>query len=269
LYFAVLDRPVSPRGAARREELEYALEAAVPRPVDTVHAVFAPLPDGRVVAVGIDRDQALQLGRSCPQATPAEWPSWLLPLVGSLDPHDCNLLTGPCRSPLSRAAWRSVAAHTLVGLSVLSTLAVAGLERQIRHESDLAAEHSALAQSIYSDALGGAGSPSQPAAARMTSELRRLRATRNSSPDRADGQPADLVLAALLKGWPDLNAKTESITVAERAVDVQIIVDDLDAAQTFIQAFGGASGLRLGPTTTDRQPDGVRLSVRLDREDQP
>lgn len=269
LFFAVLDHPVSPRGRARREELIYAFEAAMPLPMDAVHAVFMPAPDGRVLAVGIDREKAELLGRNHPQAVPAAWPGWLVPLVGSKEPNGCNLLTGPCQSPLARSAWRSVTVHALVGILLLSVLAVVGLERRIRFERDAAAEFRSEAQSIYADALGGAGSSSQPAAARMTSELRRLRATRGASQDRSEDQPADLALAALLTAWPGVNAKTESIVVAERAVDIRLDVEDLSAAQTFIEAFNGVSGFRLGPTTTDRQPDGVRLSVRLDREDQP
>jgi hypothetical protein len=270
LYFAVLDRPVSPRGRARAEELAYAFEAAVPVPIDSVCAVYRTLPDARVLAVAIDRARAGPLARTHTIAHPAAWPDWLAPLAERIDPVSVNLLSGPCRSARVAVARDSLVRHALVGLALVALAASIGLERRIRDERGDAAAAQTRASEIYTRALGPAAGAAQPPAARMTSELRRLRATRGPAAATREQTPADTVLAGLLSVWPaDSRARTESITVAERTVEVVLRVDDLDAAQAFISALGAAPGLRPGPAKTDREGDEVRLSLRLDREDAP
>ena len=270
LYFALLESPVSPRGKARAEELTYALEAALPVPIDTVHAVYRSLPDGRVLAVGIDRDRASALCRVHTSACPEAWPDWLRPSVTAVDPASVNLLTGPCRSPVVVSARNAAVRHALLGVVLLGVLGAAGVERRIRAEQSAVTALRQQSDSVYRDALGPAGAGAQPAPARMTSELRRLRATRGSDPQTSAARPADAVLAELLGVWPDgAQARTESITVAERTVEVLLRVDDFEAAQGIITALGAAPGLRPGPAKTDREPNDVRVSLRFDREDAP
>lgn len=270
LYLAVLDRPVSPRGRARAEEIAYAFEAAIPVPLGTVHAVYRPLPDERVLAVGIERARAEAIARRHSGAHPAGWPDWLDPVAGGVDPASVNLLTGPCLSPSVAAARRGLVRDVCVGLVLIALAASVGLERRIRAERDHAAAAEARAAEIYHRALGPSLNPAQPPAARMTSALRRLRSTRGPAAASSEQVPADAVLAGLLSVWPDdANARTESITVAERTVEVVLRVDDLDAAQAMISALGAAPGLRPGPVKTDRQGDETRLTLRLDREDGP
>lgn len=270
LYFAVLPPPVSPRGRARREELTYALEATVPVPIDSVHARYRALPDGRVLAVGIDRNHAAEIARTHAAAHPAAWPDWLCPHVGETSAEGLNLLTGPCRSPRTTAAGSTALRHALLGFILIALLASVGLERRIRSDAAPATESRLQTAAVYTQALGPASNPAQPPAARMTSELRRLRATRGLQPASAPARTADTVLADLLTAWPEgAQARTESITIAERTVEVILRLDDLETAQTFITALGAAPGLRPGPANTDREADEVRLSLRFDREAAP
>jgi hypothetical protein len=269
LYFAVLDRPVSPRGRARTEELAYAFEATVPVPLDSVHTVYRHLPDARVLAIAIEKARAESFARTHTSAHPAAWPDWLAPLTEQIEPTSINLLSGPCCSPRVAAARQALIRHVCIGLALIALTTSLGLERRIRAQHADAISAQARAAEIYTRALGPALSTAQPPAPRMTSELRRLRATRDPAESR-DQTPADTVLAGLLSAWPaDSQARTESITVAERTVEVILRVDDLDAAQTFITALGAAPGLRPGPAKTDREGSEIRLSLRLDREEIP
>lgn len=269
LYFAVLNRPVSPRGRARAEELGYAFEATVPVPLDSVHAVYRPLPDARVLAIAIEKTRAESLARTHTSAHLPAWPDWLAPLAEHIEPTSINILSGPCCSPRVAAARQALIRHAWIGLALIALTASLGLERRIRAQHADAISTQARVAEIYTRALGPALNTAQPQAARMTSELRRLRATRDPAESR-DQTPADTVLAGLLSAWPaDSQARTESITIVERTVEVILRVDDLDAAQTFITALGTASGLRPGPAKTDREGDEIRVSLRLDREDAP
>ena len=270
LYFAILDRPVSARGRARTEELGYAFEAAIPVPLASVHPVFRTLPDGRVMGIGIDRRLAASLGSDAARAHPAHWPIWLEGTAEGIDPRSVNLLDGPCRSPLVASARRSSAAHALLAVLVVAAIVSGGLERRIRAAQMDTAGAVAATESVYAASLGTPAAAGQPYAARMTSELRRLRATRQSSGEPRDELTADRVLAGLLSVWPDgTPARTEAITVAERTVDVVLRVDDLEAAQAFVTSLGRAPGLSPGPSKTDRDSDGIRLSLRFDREVSP
>jgi hypothetical protein len=270
LYFAVLDRPVSPRGRARAEEIAYALEAALPVPLDSVHAVYRHLPDDRVLAIAIEKTRAESLARTHTSAHPTAWSDWLAPLAEQIEPTSINLLSGPCRSPRVSTAQNALIRHACIGLALIALTASIGLERRIRAQNTDTTSAQARAAEIYTRALGPAPNAAQPHAARMTSELRRLRTTRGPAAATRTQTPADTVLAALLSAWPaDSQARTESITIAERTVEVILRVDDLDAAQTFISALATAPGLRPGPAKTDREGNEIRLSLRLDREDAP
>lgn len=270
LYFALLDRPVSARGRARAEELAYAFEATLPVPIESVHPVYRPLPDARVLAIGIDREKAQHLARSHPVAHPSAWPNWLAPIATALDPRGINLLTGDCGSPLVKAARNRTLRHAWIGLTLITIVVSAGLERRIRDDrvhSDNARDRTAA---VFLQALGGGMNAGQTPAARMTSELRRLRATRTAQDAEQTQHPADLALASLLAVWPEPSqARTESITVAERTIDVVLRVPDLESAQSFVTALGSAKGLIPGPAKTDREGGEVRVSLRFDRETTP
>lgn len=270
LYFALLDRPFSARGRARAEELAYAFEATLPVPIESVHPVYRLLPDARVLAIGIDREKALHLARSHPVAHPAAWPDWLAPIATALDPRGINLLTGPCSSALVETSRHQTLRHALVGLTLITIAASAGFERRIRVDRSHADETRHRTDAVYQQALGGGMNTGQPPAARMTSELRRLRATRTAQDAGQTQQPADLALANLLAVWPESSrARTESITVAERTIDVVLRVTDLESAQAFVTALGSAKGLIPGPAKTDREGGEVRVSLRFDRETTP
>lgn len=270
LYFAVLAPPVSPRGRARTEELAYALEAALPVPLDSVHPVYRPLPDARVLAIAIEKSRAEALAHTHTSVHPAAWPDWLGPLAERIEPASVNLLSGPCRSPRVTAARNILVRHALLGVATIALAASIGLQRRIRVQLAETTSAQARAAEIYTRALGPAPNATQSPAAMMTSELRRLRATRGPATEARNHTPADTVLASLLSAWPaDSRARTESIAVAERTTEVVLRVDDLDAAQTFITALGAAPGLRPGPAKTDREGQEIRLSLRLDREDAP
>lgn len=270
LYFAVLTPPVSPRGPARTEELAYALEAALPVPLESVHAVYLPLSHARVLAIAIGKTRAESLARTDTSAHPTAWPDWLTPLAEHIEPSSINLLSGPCRSPRVTAARNVLVRHALLGIAAIALATSIGLERRIHTQHAETTSAQARAAEIYTRALDPAPNAAQPPAVRMTSELRRLRATRGPAAATRNQIPADAVLARLLSAWPtDSQARTESVTVAERTVEVILRVDDLDAAQTFISALATAPGLRPGPAKTDREGNEIRLSLRLDREDAP
>lgn len=268
LYFALLDPPVS-RGRGRLEELGFAFEAALPVELDSVHALYRPLSDGRVLAIGLDSTAAAELGRSNTVATPSGWPEWIRPEIRDIPPESVNMLTGNATPNSVRQARFTTVHRMLWVLSLVAIIASIGLERRIRSTNMATGALDRQLHQAYSDVLGPAKSNfGQPAAAILTSELRRLRATRTSLPTER-GFPADAVLAGLLGAWPEMSTKTESITIAERSVEVVVRVANLAAVQQFVTAFGKVEGIAPATTSTEAQQDEVRATIRLDREVQP
>lgn len=268
LYLALLDPPVS-RGRARRDELGFAFEAALPVELDSVHALYRPLSDGRVLAIGLDSTAAAELGRSNTIATPAGWPEWIRPEIRHIPPESVNLLTGNATPNSVRQARFTTVNRTLWVLSLVAIIASIGMERRIRSANMATGALDRQLQRAYSDVLGPAKANSgQPAAAILTSELRRLRATRTALPTERRNS-ADRVLAGLLDAWPQIPVKAESITIAERSVEVVVRVANLAAVQQFVTAFGEVEGIAPATTSTEAQQDEVRATIRLDREVQP
>lgn len=271
LYLAMLDPPLA-RGRARKEELGYAFEACLPVDIDGVHAVYRPLVDGRVLAVGIDRKLVEELGHEHASATIAAWPEWLDASVRTLDPESVNLLTGAATPGPVRRMRTGAVVHTVLVLSLLGLIAVWGMQRRI---ASAATEFASIREQqavVYDRALGLAlRTSAQPAPALMTAELRRLRATRTlPRDDPGQSEPADLVLAHLLEAWPtDTTARAESITIAERSVEVVVRLPDLAAVQGLVTSLSGVDGLEIGPTSTETDQGEVRLRASLRREATP
>jgi hypothetical protein len=268
LYFALLDQPVS-RGRGRAEELGFAFEAALPVELDSVHALYRPLSDGRVLAIGLDSTAAAELGWSNTIATPAGWPEWIRPEIRDIPPESVNLLTGNATPKSVRQARFTTVNRTLWVLSLVAIIASIGLERRVRSTNMAVGALDRQLQLAYADALGPAKANSgQPAAAILTSELRRLRATRTALPTEQRNS-ADRVLAGLLDAWPQIPTKTESITIAERSVEVVVRVENLGGVQQLVTAFAEVDGIAPATTSTEAQQEEVRATIRLDREVQP
>lgn len=165
----------------------------------------------------------------------------------------------------------SVCTHALIGLILLAAAASVGLERRIRLTDTRTTELRAAVARAYRHALGDAAArSSQPPAAVLTAELRTLRATRRPEKHDDPRETADRALAGLLNAWPE-NAlsKTESITVAERTIEIVMRVPDLETAQTFVTALGQTEGILPGPTTTDQSGGETNVTLRFDREIEP
>lgn len=269
LYFAVLDAPVS-NGRSRSTELDYAFEAALPADLSEFHTRYLLLPDGRVLAVGIDKKTAAELGTNHHAATPAAWPDWIdqkLP-----DPASVNLLTGNAEPRTVRNERSRLAARMAVLATVVSLTASIGLERRIRIDNDRSSLLRADSRELIRSALGeSANRSSQPLSAVLVSELRRLRTTRGQTQDQDESRSrADAALAEVLSAWPlDAFPKTESIVIAERSIELAILVTDSKEAQRFVTAMADIDGLLLATTSSSQESGGTRLSIRLDREVAP
>ncbi|MBL9118534.1 MAG: hypothetical protein JNL80_01310 [Phycisphaerae bacterium] len=112
LYWAVLDpRPLG-RSRIADSEMGFLFEDSLPVPIETVHARFARLADGRAIACGIDREALERLDRArLLSVTPDRIPEPVRELVGesaALDAADFNLLVGAYEPVAVRSVRSSV-----------------------------------------------------------------------------------------------------------------------------------------------------------------
>jgi len=273
LYAAILDRPVS-RGRSRREELRHAFEPLVPGGLAGVHPVYHDLSNGRVLAIGTPQAVIESLGSSVVTASPASWPVELADELSDVQPNSINLLSGSAEPLTLRRARTQLRTHAAIGLALVCAGLSALLQQRINHHEQLAQLARQESRSVQLAALGpGAANSRQPPSSLLTSELRKLRATRAAlATDTAGREPsdADILLASLLEAWPsEAEARTESVTVAPRSVELVTTVPSLDHAETLMKAMRGVPGLEVGDESTDQDRDRIRVSMRLNRETSP
>jgi len=215
-YWSVLDAPACRDRGQLPAGLRSGLEADLPIPVETAHAVVAPMGDGRVVVCAVPRARLESLDASVLSLIPTTIPE---SIAADLDPAVFNLLIGEFEPrPLSRARARRhlVGAASLVLCAALISL---GLLRRANHVQELTRVTSAAAKATL-DSTGGD-------ALHLMGELERLRrASRLTSRTPPDAPDAAAALASLLSGWPArVPSKPMSIQVGGQGALVEVAVE--------------------------------------------
>ncbi len=267
LYWAVLNVSALPpaSSAKRREQIGFLFERFLPRPIERVHAAYAPLDADRILACGIDIEKLEPIASLT--LTPDAIPDHVAESVGTPPPTDSlNLLTGPFEPPRVRALRR----RWLIQLTAAAILAIAlllvGVERRAHAARATAADASDAIVQVHAQVLGLAD---EPQFSRMTSELRRLRQTRRADGDLMPRDPTP-DLAAWLATWPaDPPVQTQSIVASPSAMTITTSATTNDEAQALIDALRSPPRWTQAQPSLNRTADGVRIVLRLDAEDDP
>lgn len=262
-YWGVLNVQGLPRNADRG----YLLEPLLPVPTESVHAVYAPAGEGRVLACAAPREALEELDPTALSLAPESLPD----AVGDVevDPARLNLLVGPYQPRQVRrlrAIWHiSVAAILAAGAG----LAILGLHERARVHERAATDVQEALNALYDQVLPGrlAGSMQNPALL-LSTELERLRRTRTEAAPTQIAGDAALVLADLLAHWPgELMLRTESLTVAADEVTLTGLVDSAEKVEPLRSALGELDAWRLALPRTESTGDGdVRVTLRLTKE---
>lgn len=261
LYWAVLDpRPLG-RSRIADAEMGFLFEDALPVPIESVHARFLRLDDGRAVACGIGRDAIGAFDRArLLSVTPDRIPEPVRLAAGPdrpIGPADFNLLSGEYEPLAVRSLRRraGLVAASLLGASmVLLAIGVVRRGQALGRAAELVEGHRAEILRIAYPATPSAGPTgaapgeaagglpsSMPPELRLLGEVRRLASTRSSElPELPDAAPS---LAAILAAWPEgVGARCDSVTVNERSATLRGVAQDPEAVTRLDDAFRAVPG---------------------------
>ncbi len=249
-YWAVLDTSLLPRRLRRNpRQLGFLFESVLPVPLDDVHAVYLhPLgvESGaqRAIGCGLAKAELDQRDARAIVLSPRELPAFIREATGQdVNALQFNLLVGLYEPTVVRRARARFAWLASLILLAAAMLVSAGLLRRARG-FDAASESTSLAQrQIYKSLLSttdsaapaGAG---QPDSLRLTAELRRLRQTRRQDVEAFSSENIAIVMEQLLEHWPlGLHLQTESITVADSTISINVQLPSSDDAQKLTDAL--------------------------------
>ncbi len=277
-YWAILDRSVLPRGVRNAPaQLGYLFESRLPVPIDTIHAVYAPIDDDRVLACGAPTEalDEADLGEAL-TLVPADLPPWVdddtreQVTVDSL-----NLLTGPWLPPAIRRGQRRLVGWVAAAIVLCAACLVIGFERQRAASDAAAADVRSTEMDVYAGVLGesvrSSIDSSFPPEQRIIAEHRRLMQTR-SGPVEAQNDRIDaaLLLTAILERWPtEQFIETETISVTNGAVTLVLRVPDLEDVQPIADAFSDLPDWQVTQPQTFARQTHVDMTLRFTRTEEP
>ncbi len=273
-YWAILDHSVLPRSLRNApEQLGFLFEARLPVPIDSIHAVYIPIDERRILAAGVPTEALEQAdSRNAVTLVPTNLPSWLKEDAGALDPASLNLLIGRWTPPTIRRGRRRLmgwAAAILVGCVGLLTL---GFERQRAAYVSATTQVRLAEMDVYADVLGesvrSTENPSFPPEQRIIAEHRRLMQTRTGPVEaQSDRIDAALLLTAILERWPtDQFIETETISVTNSAVTLVLRVPGLEDVQPIADALRDLPGWQVTQPQTFARETHVDLTLRFTRK---
>jgi hypothetical protein len=251
--WSILEAPQWRRAGVLPSGMLPALEEDLPRAAEGLHAVAAPMGDGRLLVCAADESEIESLGEGILSLTPETLPAFA---GAGVEPGALNLLVG-VHEP--RALRRARAKrHLLAAASVLltSALLAAGLVRRERAlESDAAAAREASAQLLRT--LSPAGSPEAVAL-----EVARQRRLSEAAARVRPAPDAALALASLLRAWPaTVSSKPQSLAVSESGATISVAVDG--DATPFLKALKAPQGWSLEEPRLNTADRVTRLTLQL------
>ncbi len=262
------------RGRHRTNQLGFLLESVLPVPIESVHAVFLPLAEGRVLGCAMDREQLARRSASAISLGPSAIPEFagIGNSAGQVDStaNSINLLVRefePASVRRARSQWRAQAA---VLLALCAFLIAIGLERRTRAAHADARASLAAVEDVYEQNLGPSESWNQPPAALLLSELRRLRQATAARAEVEEPQDASSALADVLARWPEeLEMRTDSIQARHDRITLAARLPDSASAERLERALGDIVGWRTGQRMLRRSRDNIELTLPLTRETEP
>jgi hypothetical protein len=253
-YWSVLDAPASVRPGPLPAGLAQAFEDEVPTGGEALHAVCAPMGEGRIAVCGAPRSQLEALPPGTLSLSPEAIPECVGP---SLDASSFNLLVGELEpQPLRRARSRRHLLTTAAALACAALLSL-GLLRRAQHDQAVAAaERGALATAMAQAKVSELTLPRELDTLRRAAKSQTLRPS--GSPDAA---PA---LAALLAAWPaQVPCKPQSISIDASGASIELSVEG--DPSPFLRAFKAPQGWTLAEPRLNTAGSLTRLSLTLRR----
>jgi hypothetical protein len=254
-FWAIIEAPAGlcKRAGALPQSLVPDLASQVPAPVEDLHAVCAPLGEGRIVACAAVRidlngtDGALSL---TPECFPAE-----LDLAG-LDPSILNLLVGPFE-PLTLRRARGRRLLTRAGfVLVLLGLVTVGSLRRAAHAHAVTAAAAGAAKGLLALLGPSTTQPSLRAELDSLSRSAGFDLASRRSPDAAAG------LEAVLSVWPSaIQSRPQSVSIGPDGVSIAVLVPGNPA--DFVSALRPLAGWRLDEPSLVSVGAQTRINLHL------
>lgn len=216
-----------------RLRLDGLLETHLPVPAESVHAVYASLDDGRVLACAVERTDLASVPTEWIALTPKSLPPFLSD--DQFDPSVLNVLVRDFEPRVYRHAARR---RTLIACSAMilcTVLICVGWMRRIQAAADLdqSIEHEVV--QATNRTLGDTYSSGREAQAAMEGTLERARLLASSGRDLATFDAAT-ALQDLLTRWPHNDEVTvQNLSVTQDSVSVNI--DVRGDAQAFLKSI--------------------------------
>lgn len=253
-YWAELEGPPIRRPGPLPPGPALLFQDDVPVEVAALHAVAAPLPEGRLAVCAAARSDLAELPASTIALTPESLPPHLD--GRGLTPESFDLLVGDFEpAPLRR---RRLGTHALAAAATLlcGLFVAAGLDRRAAHwDATAAAARGAAARLLASVAPGrDAGD--------LAAELTRLQTIRQGLAIAPPPRDASLVLASVLDAWPaSVPSAPQSLSVGPAGVVLSVAVEG--EASAFLGEFRAPPGWTMEEPRLNASGRVTRLSLRL------
>jgi type II secretory pathway component PulL len=277
LYWGVIDTSGFPplafamlRPEAVRCRYANQLDAVLPIAVEELHVVYHPIGEHAVLACGIEHARIAELrdagtSRVAPATIPGlpantEYPT----------PESLNLLTGAYLPTSVVKSRRAQSRWIAAGFLLIATLVSIGNLRRGQRHGAVAETLRARQTELYQSVLGTEPN-SLPLSVRLTTELRRLSATRGTGGAVADSTDAVLDLESVFRVWPsDTRLRVERLSVSSDRIDIAAEADATLDFERFISATQDLPGWDLKQRRIDQgqgdQPSRARLGFDRDRD---
>jgi len=252
-YWSVVEAPGWGRCGPLPEGVRAVFEEDAPLPGDELHAVGAPLGDGRLLVCAARRAELGALESGPDSLVPAAIP----PELGArVSPERLNLLVGafePARFRRARQRRHLLAAAALLACAALVSV---GAVRRERHWSRLAEDRVRRTADVLAGVVPGGRPELVPAELARARQVNRWCAGQAPAPDAAP------ILAALLKAWPvGVACKPQALTISGFAIGCSVAVEGDPAL--FLGALTPPAGWRLEEPRLHTAGSVTRLTISM------
>lgn len=227
------------------EAQDYRFERLLPLPVDHLHLVRTPLPDGGMLLIGIEPERLRTHLAQRQDVTPATWelipdhlPEHLAPAVPEAQRDQVlvhlNLLHGAFEPQPRRSLRLRMTAVFAGGLILAALLVVIGIERRAALLQQHALSVSNQTRTVMAGIIPPQAGERHPEL-RLTMELRRLEQA--AAGTATNGVDAVAALSALWRVWPkDLRVQIEALGAMQDRLVIRGALPSLADAERLAQA---------------------------------
>jgi len=254
LFWSVLEAPVWNRAGVLPLGLWPAFEDDCPVSASELHAVCAPIGEGRLLVCAARRDDLAQVAPTVLSVIPE-----VVPEFGSAaTARSLNLLIGSFEPAMIARTRRRTHLVTALTLAAVFSLTVFGFERRAERQVSSANDSRRVSAQLLSSHSPDNLTSLRADVARLRSLTKEI-AQLESAPDVTEG------LAAILNGWPAAcSAQTRSISIGAGGTTIVAVVEG--DASDFIRGFRLAAGWTMDEPQMSRIDSKTRLTMHLRRE---